>query len=90
MMIIGVKAKVVKKKSPARTVKVAQPETKAPVSVIPVMVEEVKDIYITPDGELEVTETIITVDDDDVVGTGFEEDDIAEADDEKEEDEPGV
>jgi hypothetical protein len=81
---------VVKKKSPARTMKVTPSETKAPVNVIPVMVEEVKDIYITPDGELEVTETIITVDDDDVVGTGFEEDDIAEADDEKEEDEPGV
>lgn len=50
---VAVKPKTTKKK------KIIPPD---PVHSVPVVVEEIKEIFVTPEGELEITETIVTVD----------------------------
>ena len=61
-------AKKIAKKKPgavkpkgAKKKKIISP---APIHTAPVVVEEIKEIFVTPEGELEVTETIVTVDTD--------------------------
>jgi hypothetical protein len=52
------KPKAAAKKIPMQKVKIP-----APVPA-PVLVEEIKEVYFTPEGRVEVTETIIIVDND--------------------------
>lgn len=52
------------------------------------MVEEITETFVTPDGTLEVTETILTFEEEPEADNGFAEDDLTDADEEKDEEGP--
>ena len=75
-----------RKKAPVKKVKPATVAAPPPlVEETPIMVEEITETFVTPDGTLEVTETILTFEEEPEADNGFAEDDLADADEEKDE-----
>lgn len=79
-----------KKNAPVKKVKPATVAAPPPLveEETPIMVEEITETFVTPDGTLEVTETILTFEEEPEADNGFAEDDLADADEEKDEEGP--
>jgi hypothetical protein len=78
---------LVKKKTSSKKLEVTKPVPDAPAAVNPIIVEEVNEVFITPEGEFEVTETTISVDEESIDENGFPDDDLANSIDEEDEEE---
>ena len=78
-----------KKKAPVKKVKPAPVAVPPPVmEETPVLVEEITETFVTPDGTLEVTETILTFEEEPEEDNGFAEDDLPDAEEENDEEGP--